>query len=151
MLIYFWLLSRNLEHYSYTFVWSVWTISALSLFHFSFDTGKAAFSEIENQNIRDFVFERKANIKFFNTIHSYSQLVSSLCVLPHSVANKFRDLTLVQYHDVQYKVCFSLNTLFVCLPLVSIWDDFSMFNFFPFAWWHSIQYVRVAGEMKPGV
>jgi len=37
--------------------------------------GKAAFSEIENQNIRDFVFERKANIKFFNTIHSYSQLI----------------------------------------------------------------------------
>jgi hypothetical protein len=58
------------------------------LFHF--DTGKAAFSEIENQNIRDFVFERKANIKFFNTIHSYSQLVSLLYVLPHSVAKKFR-------------------------------------------------------------
>jgi hypothetical protein len=40
-------------------------------------TGKAAFSEIENQNIRDFVSEKKDNIKFFNTIHSYSQLVSA--------------------------------------------------------------------------
>ena len=28
-----------------------------------------------NRNIRDFVLERKDQIKFFNTIHSYSQLV----------------------------------------------------------------------------
>ena len=28
-----------------------------------------------NRNVRDFVFERKDQIKFFNTIHSYSQLV----------------------------------------------------------------------------
>ena len=28
-----------------------------------------------NRNVRDFVLERKDQIKFFNTIHSYSQLV----------------------------------------------------------------------------
>jgi len=37
--------------------------------------GPEAFSEVENRNIRDFVLERKDQIKFFNTIHSYSQLV----------------------------------------------------------------------------
>jgi len=37
--------------------------------------GPSAFSEVENQNIRDFVNAHKDQIKFFNTIHSYSQLV----------------------------------------------------------------------------
>jgi len=37
--------------------------------------GVEAFSEIENKNVRDFVLERKENIKFFNNVHSYSQLV----------------------------------------------------------------------------
>lgn len=37
--------------------------------------GTEAFSEVENQNIRDFVWARKDQIKFFNTIHSYSQLI----------------------------------------------------------------------------
>lgn len=37
--------------------------------------GDDAFSEVENRNVRDFVWDRKDNIKFFNTIHSYSQLI----------------------------------------------------------------------------
>ena len=37
--------------------------------------GPSAFSEVENQNIRDFVYAHKDQIKFFNTIHSYSQLI----------------------------------------------------------------------------
>jgi len=37
--------------------------------------GPSAFSEVENRNVRDFLWERKDNIKFFNTLHSYSQLV----------------------------------------------------------------------------
>merc|ERR1712227_967066 len=37
--------------------------------------GPSAFSEVENQHVRDFVLAHKDNIKFYNTIHSYSQLV----------------------------------------------------------------------------
>jgi len=37
--------------------------------------GPEAFSEVENRNVRDFILPRKDQIKFFNTIHSYSQLV----------------------------------------------------------------------------
>jgi len=37
--------------------------------------GPSAFSEVENQHVRDFVLAHKDNLKFFNTIHSYSQLV----------------------------------------------------------------------------
>jgi len=37
--------------------------------------GTEAFSEVENQNIRDFILKHKSQLKFFNTIHSYSQLV----------------------------------------------------------------------------
>ena len=37
--------------------------------------GPSAFSEVENQNIRDFILAHKDQIKFFNTIHSYSQLI----------------------------------------------------------------------------
>jgi len=37
--------------------------------------GPEAFSEVENRNLRDFVLKNKEQIKFFNTIHSYSQLV----------------------------------------------------------------------------
>jgi len=37
--------------------------------------GPSAFSEVENRNVRDFLWERKDSIKFFNTLHSYSQLV----------------------------------------------------------------------------
>jgi len=37
--------------------------------------GETAFSEIENRNVRDFVFKNKDNIEFFNTLHAYSQMV----------------------------------------------------------------------------
>jgi len=37
--------------------------------------GSEAFSEVENRNVRDFVSKNKNQIKFFNTLHSYSQLV----------------------------------------------------------------------------
>lgn len=37
--------------------------------------GPSAFSEVENQNIRDFILAHNDKIKFFNTIHSYSQLI----------------------------------------------------------------------------
>jgi len=37
--------------------------------------GPSAFSEVENRNVRDFIWERRDNIKFFNTIHSYGKMV----------------------------------------------------------------------------
>jgi len=37
--------------------------------------GPAAFSEIENVNVRNYVMKRKGDWVFYNTIHSYSQLV----------------------------------------------------------------------------
>jgi len=37
--------------------------------------GPEAFSEIENANIRDYIMSREGKFIFFNTIHSYSQLV----------------------------------------------------------------------------
>jgi len=37
--------------------------------------GPEAFSEVEARNVRDFVMAHKAEIKFYQTLHSYSQLV----------------------------------------------------------------------------
>jgi len=37
--------------------------------------GSQAFSEIENVNVRDFLLANKDQIKFYNNIHSYSQLI----------------------------------------------------------------------------
>ena len=37
--------------------------------------GPQAFSEVEARNVRDFVMANKDNIKFYQTLHSYSQLV----------------------------------------------------------------------------
>lgn len=37
--------------------------------------GTAAFSEVENRNVRDFLLANKDMIKFYNNIHSYSQLI----------------------------------------------------------------------------
>jgi hypothetical protein len=37
--------------------------------------GLEPFSEIETQNVRDFVNSHKDQIKFFNDIHSYSQFI----------------------------------------------------------------------------
>jgi len=37
--------------------------------------GPEAFSEVEARNVRDFILAHKDNIKFFQTLHSYSQLI----------------------------------------------------------------------------
>ena len=37
--------------------------------------GPEAFSEVEARNVRDFVMAHKGEIKFYQTLHSYSQLV----------------------------------------------------------------------------
>ena len=37
--------------------------------------GKSPFSEPENQNVRDFILKNRDHIKYFQTLHSYSQLV----------------------------------------------------------------------------
>ena len=37
--------------------------------------GKSAFSEVENQNVRDFLSKHKDTIKYYVNLHSYSQLV----------------------------------------------------------------------------
>ena len=37
--------------------------------------GSEAFSEVENRNMRDFLMANKDQIKFYNNIHSYGQLV----------------------------------------------------------------------------
>merc|ERR1719158_270023 len=37
--------------------------------------GPRAFSEVEARNVRDFVLARKGQIKYYQTLHSYSQLI----------------------------------------------------------------------------
>ena len=37
--------------------------------------GKSAFSEPENQNVRDFLLKNKDHVKYYQSLHSYSQLV----------------------------------------------------------------------------
>ena len=37
--------------------------------------GSEPFSEVENRNVRDFLTAHKDQIKFYNNVHSYSQLV----------------------------------------------------------------------------
>eukprot|EP00091_Calanus_sinicus_P004031 TRINITY_DN14227_c0_g1_i2.p1 TRINITY_DN14227_c0_g1~~TRINITY_DN14227_c0_g1_i2.p1 ORF type:complete len:414 (+),score=103.00 TRINITY_DN14227_c0_g1_i2:90-1331(+) len=37
--------------------------------------GPEAFSEVENRNVRDFLTANKDNVKFYNNVHSYSQLI----------------------------------------------------------------------------
>merc|ERR1712059_245094 len=37
--------------------------------------GPEAFSEVEARNVRDWVAARSDNIKFYQTLHSYSQLI----------------------------------------------------------------------------
>ena len=37
--------------------------------------GSEPFSEVESRNVRDFLTANKDMIKFYNNIHSYSQLV----------------------------------------------------------------------------
>jgi hypothetical protein len=56
--------------------------------------GSEAFSEIENRNVRDFIWERRDTIKFFNTLHSFSQLVNL-------------HLTETRENSVFYSRCFS--------------------------------------------
>ena len=37
--------------------------------------GPSAFSEIENRNVRDFILRNKDKLVFYDSIHSYSQLI----------------------------------------------------------------------------
>merc|ERR1712080_43222 len=37
--------------------------------------GPAAFSEPENQHVRDFLAARKGSVVLYNSVHSYSQLI----------------------------------------------------------------------------
>ena len=37
--------------------------------------GFGAFSEVENRNLRDFLTPRNTEVKFFNTLHSYGQVI----------------------------------------------------------------------------
>jgi len=49
--------------------------------------GPEAFSEIENVNVRDFIAARKDSFVFYNSIHSYSQLI----LLPWSYTSQLAD------------------------------------------------------------
>ena len=42
--------------------------------------GSEAFSEVENRNVRDFLWANKDQIKFYNNIHSYRSLQNCLPV-----------------------------------------------------------------------
>ena len=46
-------------------------------------SGPEPFSEIETQNVRDFILAHNDKIKFFNTLHSYGQFI----ILPWSYTN----------------------------------------------------------------
>ena len=37
--------------------------------------GSAAWSEVENRNLRHFLTPRSKEVKFFNTLHSYGQVI----------------------------------------------------------------------------
>ena len=37
--------------------------------------GSAAWSEVENRNLRHFLTPRRNEVKFFNTLHSYGQVI----------------------------------------------------------------------------
>lgn len=62
--------------------------------------GKSAFSEIENQNVRDFVWERKDNIKFFNTIHSYSQYILLPWGWGYELPDNYSELEMLAFEAV---------------------------------------------------
>ena len=75
--------------------------------------GKEAFSEVENRNVRDFVDARKENIKFYNTIHSYSQLILIPWGYTSTLADEYEKLkafadkgnaALKATHDKDYEV-----------------------------------------------
>ena len=48
--------------------------------------GPQPFSEIENQNVRDFILGQKYKIKFFNSLHSYMPAV----IIPWCYTNDFK-------------------------------------------------------------
>merc|ERR1711973_962038 len=49
--------------------------------------GPEAFSEVENVNVRDYISARKESFVFYNSIHSYSQLI----LLPWSYTSELSD------------------------------------------------------------
>lgn len=62
--------------------------------------GAEAFSEIENQNVRDFVWERKDQIKFYNTIHSYSQYILLPWGWGYDLPENYAELEALAYEAV---------------------------------------------------
>lgn len=68
--------------------------------------GPQAFSEVEARNVRDFIQNHKDTIKFFNTLHSYGQLIlmpwSYTDILPPDY-NRMFDLAMRGY-DAMYAV-----------------------------------------------
>ena len=48
--------------------------------------GPEPFSEIETRNVRDFILKKKGDWIFFDSIHSYSQLI----LLPWSYTNRIK-------------------------------------------------------------
>jgi len=57
--------------------------------------GSEAFSEIENKNARDFIWANKDQIKFYNNMHSYSQLILLPWGFGYDLPNNIDDLTRV--------------------------------------------------------
>ena len=57
--------------------------------------GSEAFSEVENRNVRDFLLANKDQIKFYNNIHSYSQLILLPWGWGYDLPDNIDDLTRV--------------------------------------------------------
>eukprot|EP00091_Calanus_sinicus_P004032 TRINITY_DN14227_c0_g1_i3.p1 TRINITY_DN14227_c0_g1~~TRINITY_DN14227_c0_g1_i3.p1 ORF type:complete len:414 (+),score=99.31 TRINITY_DN14227_c0_g1_i3:90-1331(+) len=54
--------------------------------------GPEAFSEVENRNVRDFLTANKDNVKFYNNVHSYSQLILLPWVGAYDQPDNYDDL-----------------------------------------------------------
>merc|ERR1712192_320136 len=57
--------------------------------------GSEAFSEVENRNVRDFLLANKDQIKFYNNLHSYSQLILLPWGFGYDLPDNIDDLTRV--------------------------------------------------------
>ena len=97
--------------------------------------GSEAFSEIETKNVRDWLTNNKDNVKFYNNVHSYSQLI----LLPwgwgydepaniddlYALAEVSND-ALYATHQKTYEVISTASLYYVCCSLVS--EEFFSFN-----------------------
>jgi len=75
--------------------------------------GSEAFSEVENRNVRDFLLANKEQIKFYNNLHSYSQLILLPWGWGYDLPDNIDDLTrmanlghdaLKAVHNKEYEV-----------------------------------------------